>query len=146
MISRFYELKAAALNIAQEYLLILKHIYLPAMKNLFYSFLLTTGFAFTAKAQQKPLAPTEYKDHIGKEATLCDTVYGVKIFSDTLTLLNMGGNYPNQKFTIAIKGNKLQLDWVNLKRKHVCVTGLLELYKNSLEIVASEPNQITVSK
>lgn len=116
------------------------------MKNLLLSFLLITGFVLTTKAQQKPLAPIDFKDHIGKVATLCDTVYGVKIFSDTLTLLNMGGNYPNQKFTIAIKGNKLQLDWANLKRKHVCVTGLLELYKNTLQIVASEPNQVTVSK
>jgi len=125
---------------------IFKTYTLPAMKNLLLSFLLITGFVLTTKAQQKPLAPIDFKDHIGKVATLCDTVYGVKIFSDTLTLLNMGGNYPNQKFTIAIKGNKLQLDWANLKRKHVCVTGLLELYKNTLQIVASEPNQVTVSK
>lgn len=116
------------------------------MKNLLLVFILKTGLALTTKAQDKPLTQAEYKDHMGKVATLCDTVYSVKIFSDTLTLLNMGGNYPNQKFTIAIKGNKLQLDWVNLKRKHLCVTGLLELYKNTLQIIASEPNQITVSK
>jgi hypothetical protein len=116
------------------------------MKNILVTFILISGFALTTKAQEKPLAPIDFKSHIGKVATLCDTVYSVKIFSDTLTLLNMGGNFPNQKFTIAVKGNKLQLDWVNLKRKHLCVTGLLQLYKNSLEIIASEPNQITVSK
>jgi hypothetical protein len=116
------------------------------MKNLLLALLLTTGFALTAKAQEKPLAPSEYKANIGKIVTLCDTVYTVRIFSDTLTLLNMGGAYPNQKFTIAVKGNKLQLDWVNLKKKHLCVTGTLELFKNTLQIVAAQPNQITVTK
>jgi hypothetical protein len=116
------------------------------MKNLLLALIFTTGLALTAKAQEKPLAPSEYKANIGKLVTLCDTVYTVRIFSDTLTLLNMGGAFPNQKFTIAIKGNKLQMDWVNLKKKHLCVTGTLELFKNTLQIVAAQPNQITVSK
>lgn len=57
----------------------------------------------------------------------------------------MGGNYPNQKFTIAVRGNKVTLDWVHLKRKRLCVTGVLALYKEMPEIVAFEPNQITVN-
>jgi hypothetical protein len=120
------------------------------MKKLVPAFILLFCLSFTVKAQQKEMKQTidlaDAKSHLDKEVTLCDTVYGLKIVSDTLTLLNMGGNYPNQKFTIAIRGNKLQLDWVNLKKKHLCVTGVLQLYKNTLQITASEPNQITVSK
>lgn len=101
--------------------------------------------AVASKAQQI-ITPANFKSNIGKTGTLCDTVYSVRIFSDTLTLINMGGNYPNQKFTVAIKGNKVSLDWANLKRKHLCVTGVLELYKNAIQIVASQPNQIVVSK
>lgn len=120
------------------------------MKKLIPAFIIIVCFGFTAMAQQTAMKQTinlaDSKSHIGKIVTLCDTVYDVKIVSDTLTLLNMGGAFPNQKFTIAVKGNKLQLDWVNLKKKHLCVTGVLELYKNTLQIVASEPTQVTVSK
>ncbi|MCC8423781.1 hypothetical protein [Mucilaginibacter sp. UR6-11] len=120
------------------------------MKKIIPAFILLVCLGFTAKAQQSEMKQTidlaDSKNHLNKVVTLCDTVYGLKIVSDTLTLLNMGGNYPHQKFTIAVRGNKLQLDWVNLKRKHLCVTGVLELYKNTLQITASEPTQITVSK
>lgn len=120
------------------------------MKKLIPAFIILVCFSFTTMAQQTAMKQTinlaDYKSHLGKIVTICDIVYDVKIVSDTLTLLNMGGAFPNQKFTIAVKGNKLQLDWVNLKKKHLCVTGVLELYKNTLQIVASEPTQITVSK
>ncbi|MBC7398810.1 MAG: hypothetical protein H7289_02605 [Mucilaginibacter sp.] len=116
------------------------------MKNFLSAFILLTGFALSTKAQQKPLLPSDYKDHIDKVATLCDVVYEVKIISDTVTNLYMGGNHTNAKFTIAIKGNKLQLDWTNLKRKRICVTGVLQLYKNTIQVIASEPNQVSITK
>lgn len=114
------------------------------MKNLLFAFVLVICFSSALKAQQK-IEPIDFKKNIGKVATLCDTVYNVRILNDTLTLINMGGNFPNQKFTVAVKGNKISLDWVNLKRKHLCVTGVLELYKNTLQVVAYEPNQIVVN-
>lgn len=116
------------------------------MKNLLLVPVFIACFTLTTKAQQKPLAPSEYRDHIGKTETLCDTVYDVKIYSDTLTILSMGRNIPNQRFTIAVKGNKIQLDWANLKRKHLCVTGVVELYKNTIQVTAAQTNQIVVSK
>jgi hypothetical protein len=116
------------------------------MKNLLLLPIFIACFTYTAQAQQKPLAPEEYRNHIGKTETLCDTVYGITIYSDTLTILSMGGNIPNQRFTIAIKGNKIQLDWANLKRKHLCITGTIELYKNTIQVTAAQTNQITVTK
>ena len=113
------------------------------MKNLLLAFVLLTCFSSALKAQQKT-EPVDLKKNIGKVITLCDTVYNVRIFNDTLTLINMGGNYPNQKFTVVVKGNKVSLDWVNLKHKNLCVTGVLELYKNTLQIVAFEPDKIVV--
>ncbi len=104
------------------------------MKKLLPALMFIVCFGFTASAQQTVMKQTidlaDSKNHLGKIVTLCD----------------MGGTYPNQKFTIAVKGNKLQLDWVNLKNKSMCVTGVLELYKNTLQIIASEPSQVTVSK
>lgn len=114
------------------------------MKNLVLLFALFIGFSSTLKAQQK-FEPIDFKKHIGKTATLCDTVYSFKIISDTLTMINMGGNYPNQKFTVAVRGNKIVLDWPNLKKKHLCVTGVLELNKDTLQIMVAQPNQVTVN-
>jgi hypothetical protein len=114
------------------------------MKKLAFVFALLICLSVQSKAQQK-IGPVDFKKDIGKTVTLCDTVYTVKIVSDTLSLINMGGNYPNQKYTVAVRGNKIALDWVNLKRKHLCVTGVLELYKDTLQIMVSEPNQVTVN-
>jgi hypothetical protein len=112
--------------------------------KLFTVCVLLLSFAFNSKAQQVT-DTLDFKKHLGKTATLCDYVSSIKIVADTLTLLNMGGVYPHQKFTVAIKGNRIQLDWANLKGKHLCVTGVLLLYKNQLEIVALEPKQVVVN-
>jgi hypothetical protein len=113
------------------------------MKKIALLIVLIAGFSLTSKAQQT-IAQADLKNNIGKTVTLCDVVYSVKIVSDTLTLLNMGAAYPNQKFTVAIKGNKIVLDWINLKTKHLCATGTLELYKNTLQLVISQPSEIKV--
>nr|WP_067057742.1 hypothetical protein [Mucilaginibacter sp. L294] len=110
------------------------------MKKLLTLFVFIAAFAFKASAQS--FNSQDFKDNIGKTKTLCDVVSSVKIFSDTLTLINMGGDYPNQKYTIAVKGNKITLDWANLKGKTICVTGVFELHKNRPEIVAAQPDQI----
>lgn len=104
-----------------------------------FSFLI---FAVRLSAQQNNFSVTEFNKNLGKRATLCDTVYSLRIFSDTLTLLNMGGAYPNQKYTVAIKGNKISLDWTTLKGKPLCVTGVFILFKERPEIEITEPGQI----
>ena len=111
------------------------------MKKLVLAFIISAAFTVNAKAQSFDAA--DFKANLGKYKTLCDEVYSIRIFSDTLTLINMGGAYPNQKYTIAVKGNKLVLDWANLKGKRMCVTGVFEMHKGRPEIVAAQPEQIT---
>ncbi|MFD0793014.1 hypothetical protein ACFQZX_05260 [Mucilaginibacter litoreus] len=112
------------------------------MKKLYAILILMAVFA--AKTYAQTYNAEEFNANLGKTKTLCDVAYSVKIFSDTLTLINMGGNYPNQKYTIAVKGNKITLDWANLKGKTICVTGVYQMHKNRPEIVAAQPNQIEV--
>lgn len=116
------------------------------MKKILLTAILFTAVALTAKAQDTLRSTSEYRDHLHKQATLCDEVYNVKILNDTVTYIYMGGINANAKFTIAVKGNKIQLDWANLKHKHLCVTGTLELYKNTIQVIAAQPKQITVDK
>jgi hypothetical protein len=99
-------------------------------------------FAATVFAQKSGFSAAEFNKNLGKTGTLCDTVYSLHIFSDTLTLLNMGAAYPNQKYTVAVKGNKINLDWTNIKGKPLCVTGVFILFKERPEIVITEPTQI----
>ena len=111
------------------------------MKKLLLISIVTLLFASKVSAQEtSPLS--DPKKYLGKTVTLCETIYSLNIMSDTLTLLNMGGSHPDQKFIVAIKGNRIVLDWANLKRKHICVTGVLELYKGIPEVIALLPNEI----
>jgi hypothetical protein len=113
------------------------------MKKSLFTILIILAFAAIANAQQH-FSADDFKKNLGKTGTLCDTVYSLKIFSDTLTLLNMGGIYPNQKYTIAIKGNKITLPWDKLKGKPLCVTGVFEMYKGRPEIEIVDPERINV--
>jgi hypothetical protein len=101
------------------------------------------AFAGVAKAQNKFNA-TDFKSKLGKTGTLCDTVYSLRVVSDTLTLLNMGGAYPHQKYTVAVKGNKITLDLPNIKKKAICATGVFELFKDQPEVVVSRPEQFEI--
>src|SRR5580658_9631994 len=112
------------------------------MKKLIFSALVFVAFTATASAQETRFSATEFNKKLGKTGTLCDTIYSLHIVSDTLTLLNMGGAYPNQKYTIAIIGNKITLDWAKLKGKPLCVTGVFELYKGRPEIEIADPDRI----
>ena len=113
-------------------------------KLLFTSFFILT-IAGSALAQNR-FSAEDFNKHLGKTGTLCDTVYSLKIFSDTLTLLNMGGVYPNQKYTVAIKGNRITLDWTTLKGKPLCVTGVFEMYKGRPEIEIADPEKINMTQ
>ncbi|MEO8885917.1 MAG: hypothetical protein ABI367_07620 [Mucilaginibacter sp.] len=97
---------------------------------------------YKASAQQFNAA--DFSKQLGKTGTLCDTVKSLRIVNDTLTLLNMGGVYPHQKYTVAVKGNKITLDWANLKGKNICATGVFELFKNQPQVTVAQPNMIEV--
>jgi hypothetical protein len=111
------------------------------MKKLILSAFIALAFAGTASAQ-KAFSSADFAKNLGKTGTLCDTVYSLRVVSDTLTLLNLGGVYPNQKYTVAVKGNKVNLDYTRLKGKPLCVTGVFIIFKNRPEIEVTEPGQI----
>ena len=115
------------------------------MKKTILTALLTVSFAGIAFAQQT-FSAADFNKKLGKTGTLCDTIYSLKIVNDTLTLLNMGGAYPNQKYTVAIIGNKINLNWGSLKGKPLCVTGVFELYMGRPEIKIAQPDRINMQK
>jgi len=119
------------------------------MKKILLATLLICSVYFTALAQtkapvqnQEKFSLNQFEKYVGKKVTLCDTVYSYKIFSDTLTMLNMGGKYPNQKFTVVITGKEIVLNFDNINGKHICVTGDLSSYKGKPEVLIYHPDQI----
>jgi len=98
-------------------------------------------FAMTASAQEK-FSLNHFVHNVGKKITLCDTVYSFKILSDTVTMLNMGGKYPYQRFTVVVTGKEIQLNTDNIAGKHICVTGDVSMYKGRPEIMIYHTNQI----
>lgn len=97
--------------------------------------------------QQFPLKTIEeVAQNIGKPVTIIDVVSDYKVVNSTLTLLNIGGKYPDQKLTIALKGNEIKLNPTELKNKKIRVSGTIELYKDRPEILITTPENISIYK
>lgn len=101
-------------------------------------------------AQEKKLTATEAKDHIGEKATVCGTVASAR-YADRSngqpTFLNLDEPYPKDIFTILIWGSSRakfgepETKYANAK---VCVTGTIASYHGAPEIIASDPDQISI--
>jgi hypothetical protein len=82
-------------------------------------------------------------NHIGSEVYVRDTVSDYKIVNDSLTLLYIGGKYPNQVLTILIKGEKLNKQtapWWKNAIGHF--SGLAILYEGKPAIVIISQRQL----
>ncbi|HWW43055.1 S1/P1 nuclease [Pedobacter sp.] len=82
----------------------------------------------------------EVVNYLGKYVTVTDVVYDFKVISNNLTLLNLGGKYPNQILTIAIKGPSDTKDW---KGKKISVSGIPKLFKGKPEIETHQAGSIS---
>lgn len=98
---------------------------------------------------QTTIATKDAARHLNERVTICDQVYGGKFLSGSnLTLIDVGGNHPNELLTLIIKGDdrkKFKTPPEDaLKGKKVCITGQLMDYKGKPEIEITDPEQINV--
>jgi hypothetical protein len=98
---------------------------------------------------QTTIAAKDAKAHIGETVTITDKVYGGKLLSSNMTLIDLGGRYPNELLTVMIPfadrskfSGQPEIDW---KDKTVTVTGKVIDYRGKPEIAISDPKAITVS-
>ena len=122
------------------------------MKSVVYALifsLLTASIAFSADT----ITPEDAINHIGQEATVCGTVSGANYSSRSdgqPTYINLNRPYPNEIFTILIWG----VDRNNFpgapenyyKSKRICVSGKIEEYKGTPQIIVRSANQIREEK
>lgn len=97
-----------------------------------------------AKAQTKVTAK-EVVNYVGKEVTLCDSVYSARAL-DKISLLNIGGKFPKEIITMVVFKSdraKFKKEPVELYgNKRICVTGKVTLYKDKLQLVVNDPKQM----
>ncbi|KQM78103.1 hypothetical protein ASE74_15450 [Pedobacter sp. Leaf216] len=115
------------------------------MKKLSLLFLLC-GVAFYAKSQTLVLAK-DAADYLGKNVTICDSVYSTKAL-DKLTLINLGGAFPKELITVVVNKEDIakfpsEPSTMFMGNK-ICVTGIVSEFKGKKQIVVTDPKQIIV--
>ncbi|MDP3468263.1 MAG: hypothetical protein Q8S11_08000 [Daejeonella sp.] len=112
------------------------------MKQTLTLFLLLIGIASFA---QTKIATTDAWKHIGDSVLIQDQVYSVKVLDNGMTMLNLGGNFPNHLLVVMIPAKLNALfpgkpDDVN--GNIITITGKLINYNGKPEIIVSNQLQI----
>jgi hypothetical protein len=100
-------------------------------------------------AQAAELSAEDAPTHVGESTTICGTVVSAKYAERTRgqpTFLNLDKPYPQQIFTAVIWGTNRQsfgTPETALLGRHVCVSGLIQLYRQRPEIILRSPSQLT---
>jgi DNA/RNA endonuclease YhcR with UshA esterase domain len=98
---------------------------------------------------QRTVTADEAKTLVGKDAKVCGTVKSARYASRSSrkpTFLNFDKPYPDQVFTVVIfEEDRAKFDKPEEKfrDKDICVTGKVQEFRGTPEIVATDPKQIT---
>lgn len=101
-------------------------------------------FAGSVQAEEPRIDSSKAAFHVGSTAMVCGVVSEVKNFSKGV-YLNMGPTYPNQHVSVLIwaddvAGFDTRFGGLSVfGGKRVCARGLIEVYRNSLQIKVSNP-------
>jgi hypothetical protein len=85
----------------------------------------------------KNIAIPDAAAHTGELINLCDTVHAYPVAADSLTLFCMGGRYPNQLLTVAVKNSSAKFKVDHYIGDPMCVTGTIVLKNNKPVLLIS---------
>lgn len=94
-------------------------------------------------ATPKTIAVQDAAQHYNEFVRCCAKVYGVKVL-ENLTLVNLGGAYPDQPLTVVLRDAARDMG-PGLDGKNICVTGTVVSYRDKPEIVVMDPKMIVAS-
>jgi hypothetical protein len=103
-------------------------------------------------ANYKKIDIKDVNKHIGDTVKVTDKVFGLKDIG-SMTLINLGAPYPNQRLTIVMKGGAKE--YLNAQEqqetKHAVgslftAIGVIAIYKGKPQIVISDPNKFYVNR
>lgn len=113
-------------------------------------FVIIVAIAFwPAFVQAANLTAEQAAQHVGETATVCGTVASANYAARSRgqpTFLNLDKPYPNHIFTALIWGKSRKnfgSPEQSLSGKHICVTGVITLYRGRPQIMLSSPDQLT---
>ena len=101
-------------------------------------------------SEAQTIKAADATNYIGKSVTICDTVTSVftSLKNDKApTMLDIGGDYPNNPFTAVVfkdEASKFSYQLYTLKGKAVCITGIVKSYKGKPEIIVDDEKQIVI--
>ena len=104
-------------------------------------------FLLSACCRAQTVSPDSAKYHEGNLITVCGEITSGKISESENVYLNFGAPYPDNSFTAVIFAK----DSINfkeirpkdyLRKKNICVTGIIKMYKEKPEIIIKSPDQI----
>jgi DNA/RNA endonuclease YhcR with UshA esterase domain len=124
---------------------LLSLIFNKAMKKIILSIILCSKL--TISFGQIKITAKDAASHIGEIVIVCDKVFSTKLITGSnMTVLNLGGYYPNQLLTVMIEGKDRRkfkdAPEEAFKGRTVCVTGKIIEYKGKPEIVVSDPSEL----
>ena len=105
-------------------------------------FLVISGIA----CAQKRYPATEAENHVGEYATIVGKVYEVFGSRKGTIFLDIGGRYPNNPFSAVIFSRDAS-KFGNVRvyqGKTVEITGRIQKYRGTAEIILNDPEQIKV--
>lgn len=112
------------------------------MKQSLTLLLLLIGIASFA---QTKIAASDATKHIGDSVLIQDMVYSVNVLDNGMTMLNLGGNFPNHLLVVMIPA-KLNALFPgkpdDVKGNIITITGKLINYNGKPEIIVSDQLQI----
>lgn len=101
-------------------------------------------------AQTGEITAAQTASHIGEQAVVCGSVASAKFAArsrGTPTFINLDEPYPNEVFTALIWGEdrlKFGRPEDTLLGKRICVSGVVQSYRGTPEIIVRIPSQIRV--
>jgi len=106
---------------------------------------LAVGFAAAlAQTPAQTVTPADAKAHVGQTVTVEGIVGDVHTVGTGVTFIDMGGSYPNNAFTAVIfAADAAKFPNVSaLNGKTVAITGPVQLYKGTPEILLNDAAQL----
>ncbi len=104
-----------------------------------------------AASSQKEISIDSLKQYVGDSVTVCTKIYGgiyLDRNTDSITLLNAGGRYPDAPLTVLIRIDARhqfnEPPEVFFKNKEVCISGKIILYKEKPEIIVYNEKQVVL--
>lgn len=106
-----------------------------------------------AAVARASISASEAAKHVGETTTVCGMVASAKYVPGSKgqpTFLNLDKPYPDQPFTVVVwgddRGRFSSPPEVAFDGKRICVTGLIETYKQKPQIVVRDPKQVVDGK